>query len=87
MLRPIKNNIIVELIEKEKVSAGGIVLQSADREEVSKGLVLAIGPNVEYIKVGELVLPNWNRAQKSKFDDKEFYVISEDEIVLIFDEE
>ena len=87
MLRPIKNNIIVELIEKEKVSAGGIVLQSADREEVSKGLVLAIGPNVEYIKVGELVLPNWNRAQKSKFDDKEFYVISEDEIVLIFDGE
>lgn len=87
MLRPIKNNIIVELIEKEKVSAGGIVLQSADREEVSKGLVLAIGPNVEYIKVGELVLPNWNKAQKSKFDDKEFYVISEDEIVLIFDEE
>jgi chaperonin GroES len=87
MLRPIKNNIIVELIEKEKISAGGIVLQSADREEVSKGLVLAIGPNVEYIKVGELVLPNWNRAQKSKFDDKEFYVISEDEIVLIFDGE
>lgn len=87
MLRPIKKNIIVELIQKEKVSAGGIVLQHADREEVSKGLVIAVGPDVEYVKEGEMVLPNWNKAQKSKFDDKEFYVVHEDEIVLIFDEE
>jgi co-chaperonin GroES (HSP10) len=42
-VKAIKKNIIVELIEKEKITEGGIILTSADREEVSKGLVLTVG--------------------------------------------
>ena len=36
MLNPIKKNVIVELIQKEKVTASGIVLTSADPEERSE---------------------------------------------------
>jgi co-chaperonin GroES (HSP10) len=75
----------MELIEKENVTESGIVLTSANSEEASRGLVLAIGPNVLDVKEGDTVLPNWNQARKVKHDNKEYFIVSEKEIVLIFD--
>lgn len=86
MLRPIKNNVIVELIEKEKTTASGIVLTSADSDEASRGKVLKIGPDVLDVQQGQIVMPNWNKARKTKYEDKEFYIVPENEIVLIFEE-
>jgi co-chaperonin GroES (HSP10) len=86
LLRPIKNNVIVELIEKEKVTNSGIVLSSADPAEANKGKVLSLGPDVEMVKEGDMVLPNWNAARKAKYDGVDYYIVSEDEIVLIFGE-
>jgi chaperonin GroES len=85
LLRPIKNNVIVELIEKEKTTASGIVLTSADSDEASRGKVLEIGPDVLDIQQGQIVLPNWNKARKTMYENKEFYVVPENEIVLIFE--
>mgnify|MGYP003353059040 CR=1 FL=1 len=87
MIRPIKKNIIVELIEKEKVTEGGIILSRADPAEVNRALVLAVGPEVTEVKEGETILPNWNAAKPSKFDGQDFYIVNEDDVVLIFDEE
>ena len=86
MLRPIKNNVIVELIDKEKVTSSGIVLPSADPVEANKGKVVSLGPDVEIIKEGDMVLPNWNAARQIKYNEFEYYVVSEDDIVLIFEE-
>lgn len=84
MLRPIKNNVLVELLEKEKVTSSGIVLSSADSDEASRGKVIALGPDVEIVKEGNTILPNWNAARKTKYENTEYYIVSEDEIVLIF---
>lgn len=86
ILKPIKKNIIVKVIEKEKVTTGGIILKSADPAEVSKGTVVAIGADVTLIEVGQLILPNWNKAQKTKFDDEDYFIVNEDEVVLIFED-
>ena len=85
MLKPIKNNIIVELVEKEKVTSSGILLSSADPTEANKGKVLKIGPNVLDIKEGDMILPNWNKARLAKFMNNDFYIVSEDDVVLIFE--
>lgn len=84
MLKPIKNNVIVELIEKEKVTSSGIVLSSADPAEANKSKIVSVGPDVDLVKEGDIVLPNWNAARQIKYNDSEYYVVSEDEIVLIF---
>jgi chaperonin GroES len=85
ILKPLGNNVILELIEKEKLSAGGIVLSKADPMEANRGLVLAIGSEVTDLTVGQEVLPNWNKATKSKYDNQELYFVSEDDIVLVFE--
>lgn len=86
-LKAIKKNVILKVNDKELVSKGGIVLTSADREEASKGKVMAIGPDAEYVEVGQTVLPNWNKAKKIKHEMVEYWIIDEDEIVLIYDGE
>ena len=86
MLKPIRKNIVVELIEKEKVTEAGIILTSADSAEVSRGLVLAIGAECEDIKVGDTILPNWQKARPTKFEGADFYIANEDDVVLVFEE-
>ena len=86
MLSPLKNNVIVELIEKEKTTATGIILTKADPNEVNRGKVIAIGPKVEYIQLGEEILPNWNKGTKLKYDNKDIWVVSEDDVVLVFED-
>ena len=86
MLKPIRKNIVVELIEKEKVTEAGIILTSADSSEVSRGLVLAIGDECGDIKVGDTILPNWQKARPTKFEGADFYIVNEDDVVLVFEE-
>jgi co-chaperonin GroES (HSP10) len=86
MLKPIRKNIVVELLEKEKVTEAGIILTSADPAEVSKGLVLAVGNDCEEIKVGDVILPNWQKARPTKFEGTDFYIVNEDDVVLVFEE-
>ena len=79
-VRPLKNNVIIERQEKDLTTASGIILQTND--EADKGLVIAIGPDVTEVNVGDLVLINWNKA--SKFSDDRWKVTSE-EIIAVFE--
>jgi chaperonin GroES len=86
MLKPLKNKLVVEIIEKEKVSSGGIILTRTDRDEVNRGKVLFTGRDVLDISVGDVILPNWNAAVKTVVEGNTFYVLSEEDVVLIFEE-
>jgi chaperonin GroES len=43
-LKPLGNRLVVEPIEQEDVTAGGIVLPETAKEKPQKGIVLAVGP-------------------------------------------
>lgn len=86
MLNPIKKKIIVQIIEKEKVTSSGIILKSADPAEVNKAIVLKIGKDVTLIEEGQTILPNWNKAVPTKFDGEEYFIVEEDDVVLIFED-
>jgi co-chaperonin GroES (HSP10) len=79
-MRPLHNKVLVKRIPGEKTTASGIVLQRSD--EVDKAEVLAIGPEVDEVSVGDIVLLDWNKAIKA--GDK--YLLTVDNIVLIYGE-
>jgi co-chaperonin GroES (HSP10) len=87
MLKPFKGKVILELIQKEKVTESGIVLSSADPYEANKGKVVAVSDDVTDILEGDIVLPDWNKAQKTTYESNDYYVIHSDDIVAIFDNE
>lgn len=86
MLVPIKSKVLIELLEKETTTPGGIVLAIPDREDINKAKVIAIGDKVLDVQIGDTVLVNWNQAVETKYDDKrKTYIIEESGIVLVFD--
>ena len=43
-MRPLGSRLVIEPIEQEDITAGGIVLPETAKEKPQKGTVLAIGP-------------------------------------------
>lgn len=86
MITPLKDRVIIELIQKETTTPSGIVLSSADPAEANRGKVLAIGAEVIAVSVGDVILANWNKATKSKVDQDEFYIIKEEDIIAVFED-
>jgi len=43
-LKPLGSRVVVEPLEQEEVTAGGIVLPETAKEKPQKGLVLSVGP-------------------------------------------
>jgi co-chaperonin GroES (HSP10) len=75
---PLNRNVIVERKEPEKVSSGGIILQSSI--EPDRAIVIATGD--ESLSIGEELLINWNKAYKI---EKETYRIHIDDVIAVFE--
>jgi co-chaperonin GroES (HSP10) len=80
-LKPLGKKVIVERLENNKTTSGGIILTRS--EDADKAKVIAIGSEVDSVAVDDVVLLNWNAAIKTLND---CYVISIDDIVFIYGE-
>lgn len=80
-LRPLKDNLIVEKQEKELKTETGIVLTRSD--EADKAVVVAVGPEVDGVYVGDVLLINW---QKAPLIEKNQYKVSLDDVIAIFED-
>ena len=75
---PLNRNVIVERKAPEKVSSGGIILQSSI--EPDGAIVIATGD--ESLSIGEELLINWNKAYKI---ENETYRIHIDDVIAVFE--
>jgi co-chaperonin GroES (HSP10) len=81
IFKPLFDKVIVERIKPELTSAGGIVL--ARSEEPDRAKILAIGPDVVDVVVGEVVLLNWNAAIKVQ---DEMYSTKVENIIFVYED-
>jgi co-chaperonin GroES (HSP10) len=81
-MRPLGNKVLIERVAAEKLSSGGILLQRSDGPDKAK--ILAVGPEAKEVAVGEVALVNWNAAVKTTGEQ---YVIGEDHIIFVYEEE
>lgn len=79
-IKPLGNRIVIERLEGSKQTESGIILKSSN--EPDKAKVMAIGPKVDEVEVGDVILLNWNAAVKSG----DYYVITIDHVVFIYGE-
>jgi co-chaperonin GroES (HSP10) len=81
MIRPLGNKVVVErLSKKDNTTESGIILKST--EEPDRAIIMAVGPEVDEVSVGEVVLINWNKATKF---EKETFVIPITEVVFVYE--
>lgn len=63
-LSPMADRVIVRLIPADDVTAGGVILPEQARETPQRATVLATGPEVEIVAVGDVVwVSQWAGVQ------------------------
>ena len=90
MLKPIRDNVVLELIEQEAVSAGGIVLPGSSLEKPYRGVVVA--RNKQFVMpdgtikqceldIGDVAVFGKTHGTDIKYGETTYRVISEDLIL------
>jgi co-chaperonin GroES (HSP10) len=78
-MKPTRDNIIVTRIAALKETSSGIILKYTEAPDRAK--VIAIGPKVDEVSVGDELLLNWNKAIKI---EDENYVVPINEVIFIY---
>jgi chaperonin GroES len=91
-LKPLGNRVVVEPIEQEEVTVGGIVLPDTAKEKPQKGKVLSVGPGDRDedgkripmdVKVGDVVLYAKYSGTEIKLDSKKLLILRETDVLAI----
>ncbi len=94
-LKPLGNRVVVEPLESEEITAGGIVLPETAKEKPQKGKVLSVGPGErddegDYIKMevksGDTVLFAKYAGTEIKMDGKKLLILRETDLLAIVEE-
>lgn len=93
--RPLYDKVLVERLESEEKTAGGIIIPDTAKEKPIKGRVIAVGSGNRSEKTGELIklevktgdkvlFGKWSGTE-IKIDGKDYLVMKESDIMGIFE--
>jgi len=91
-LKPIRDRIVIRLLEAETATKSGIIIPDAAVEKPSQGEVLAAGPGrvtedgalvPTEVKVGDRVLFGKYAGTAIKVDGVEYHILKEDDVMAI----
>ncbi len=90
--KPLGSRVLIEPIEQEEMTAGGIILPETAKEKPQEGKILAIGPGdrdedgkrvAMDVKVGDKVLFAKYSGTEVKMDGKKMLILRESDILGI----
>ena len=93
-LQPLGGRVIVEPIEQDETTAGGIILPETAKEKPQEGKILAAGPGDRdeageripmEVKVGDKVLYAKYSGTEVKVDGKKLLILRESDILAKID--
>jgi chaperonin GroES len=91
-LKPLGDRVVVEPVEQEEVTAGGIVLPETAKEKPQQGNVLAVGPGSRDeggkhvamdVKVGDKVLYAKYAGTEFKVEGKKLLILRESDLLAV----
>ncbi len=91
-IRPLADRVLVERVEAEEKTAGGILLPESAKEKPKEGIVIAIGDGKTLdngekskftLKVGDRVLFTSYACTDVKYDVNEFMIMREEDVLAI----
>ena len=94
-LKPLGNRVVLEPVEQEEVTSGGIVLPETAKEKPQKGKVLSVGPGERdddgkfipmEVKEGDTVLFAKYSGTEIKVEGKKLLIMRESDLLAIVEE-
>jgi len=93
-IKPIGDRILVEAIEDTEQMKGGIVIPDSAKEKPLEAKVIALGTGkvdedgkrIAFdVKVGDIVLTSKYGGTEVKYDDKEYKILSQSDILAVIE--
>ncbi len=93
-LNPLSNRVVIQFVEAEEKTSGGIFLTAAAQEKPQVAEVIAIGPGKVTdngaiapmtVKVGDRVIASKYAGTAVKLDGIEYTILPEDDILAVVD--
>lgn len=93
-IRPLADKVLVERLEAENKTAGGIVLPDTAKEKPQKGRVVNVGKGKTLddgtikpmqVKKGDIVLFTSYAGTEIKVDGKEYLIMDESDIMAVIE--
>lgn len=93
-IRPLHDRIIVQRIEEEQKTKGGIIIPDAAKEKPQEGKVLSVGKGKQLedgkivpldVKKGDRILFNKYAGNDIKIEGEEYIIMREDDVLGILE--
>jgi chaperonin GroES len=93
-LRPLQDRILVQRVEEEKTTKGGIIIPDTAKEKPAEGKVIATGNGklgddgkriALEIKVGDRILFGKYSGTEVKIDGEDYLIMREDDVLGIIE--
>ncbi len=94
-LRPLADRIIVEPLEEEEKTTGGLLLPETAKNKPQRGLIIAAGPGhwdqkgdkrvAMDVAAGDQVVFARYSGTEIKLDDKKYLILSEKDILAVLE--
>ena len=93
-IKPLSDKVLVQRLEAEKKTAGGIVLPDSAKEKPQKGKVIALGKGkvlddgelrTMSVRKGDTVLFTSYAGTEIKMDEKEYLILDESDIMAVIE--
>lgn len=93
MLKPLFDQVLIEPLEKEEVTSGGIVIPDSAKEKPSQGKVIAVGPGITHegktieipVKPGDTVIYKKWGGHEVKDQGKELLLVEVKDIMAVIE--
>ncbi len=93
-IRPLQDRVLVERIEEEEKTKGGIIIPDSAREKPQQGKVVAVGPGktdekgnrvAMGVKVGDRVLFGKYAGSEVEIEGKQYLIMREEDILGVIE--
>ena len=88
--RPLHDRVLIEVLDSDEKTAGGIIIPDTAKEKPQEGEVVAVGPGAKSedgkispmdVKVGDIVLFGKWSGTEVKIDGSEYSIMKESDIM------
>ena len=90
-LKPLADRVVIQSLETEEVTKGGIILPGSAKEKPQMAEVIAVGPGgvvdgkdvTMYVNVGDKVIYSKYAGTEVKLDGSEYIVVRQSDILAV----
>jgi co-chaperonin GroES (HSP10) len=84
-MKPLKDMLLIGEKAKEETTASGLIIAGADVNTGSKpGVVLAVGPDVNEVDVGDTIAVKWSEAMALTVEGQQVALVSQEFVYGVY---